>query len=147
MPKQSQISVKKLTAMAKLPEYAHPGDSGMDVYSVEEFTLRPGERKIISTGLQLTYLPVGYEIQVRSKSGIALKYGVTVLNSPGTIDSGYRGEIKVILINHSDILYVGKKGQKIAQLVVQAVERFAVIEDHGVVESSRGEGGFGSTGV
>ena len=147
MPKQSQISVKKLTSTAKLPEYAHPGDSGMDIYSVEDFTLRPGERKIISTGLQLTYLPVGYEIQVRSKSGISLKYGVTVLNSPGTIDSGYRGEIKVILINHSSISYAGKTGQKIAQLVVQAVERFAVIEDHGVVESSRGEGGFGSTGI
>jgi len=140
------MKVKKLHEDAIIPEYAHEsGDSGMDVFSVEEVTIDE-EPVLIKTGLSVE-VPVGYEVQVRPKSGLALKKGLTVLNSPGTVDANYRGELGVILINHGKYIKVIQKGQKIAQIVVAQVERaeIEVVEDLSGTE--RGEGGFGSTGL
>ncbi|NJL90892.1 MAG: dUTP diphosphatase [Coleofasciculaceae cyanobacterium SM2_1_6] len=141
------IKLKRLAEEAIIPQYAHAGDAGADIYALETCTLEPLQRKAIATGLSVE-IPPGFEIQVRPKSGLALKHGITVLNTPGTIDAGYRGEIKVILINLGSESYVVEKGQKIAQLVTAVVERVEfreIIED--LSSSLRGEGGFGSTGV
>ena len=131
---------------AQLPVYAHPGDAGMDVRSIEEVTLSPGARALIHTGLVLM-LPPNAEAQVRPRSGLALKHGITVLNTPGTIDAGYRGEVGVILINLGTEPFVVEKGMKIAQLVVSPVAQAEVVEVTSVDETDRGAGGFGSTGV
>ena len=141
-----ELKVKKLNEEAKIPQYAHEGDSGMDLYSVEETTLQPGETKLVKTGLQIA-LPKGFEAQVRPKSGLAAKFGVTVLNTPGTVDSCYRGEVMVILINHSKEEYKIEKGKKIAQLVVAKVEEAQVNEVENLDETTRNDGGFGSTGL
>jgi dUTP pyrophosphatase len=131
---------------ARLPEYAHPGDAGMDIFSIEEKTLAPHERALVRTGLVMM-LPEDAEAQVRPRSGLALKHGITVLNAPGTIDAGYRGEVGVILINHGDVPFTVEKGMKIAQLVVARVVRAEIVEADRVDGSSRGAGGFGSTGL
>ncbi len=131
---------------AILPEYAHPGDAGMDVRSVDDLTIKPGERALVHTGLVMM-LPAGYEAQVRPRSGLALKKGVTVLNTPGTIDEGYRGEVGVILANFGSEDFVVSKGDKIAQIVVAPVTIAQIVETSDVDETERGEGGFGSTGV
>lgn len=141
-----KIKVLKLNEDAKIPSYVHEGDSGMDLYAISEYILRPGERCLIGTGLKFE-IPEGYEAQIRSKSGLALKYGICVLNSPGTIDSNYRGEIKVILINHGKEDYKIEKGSKIAQIVFQKIERVNIEEVNEVNNTSRGNGGFGSTGL
>lgn len=129
-----------------MPTYAHPGDAGMDVRSIEELTLEPGARALVHTGL-VFQLPPDAEAQVRPRSGLALKHGVTVLNSPGTIDAGYRGEVGVILVNLGQQPFRIEKGMKIAQVVVSRVEQAEIVEVQETDETDRGSGGFGSTGV
>ena len=129
-----------------LPAYATAGAAGMDVVAAEDMTIAPGARHAVATGLALA-IPVGFEIQVRPRSGLALKHGVTVPNTPGTIDSDYRGELKVILINHGDTTFVVQRGDRIAQLVLAPVTRATWLEVEQLDETARGEGGFGSTGV
>ena len=141
-----KVKVLRSDPAAQLPAYAHPGDAGMDVRSIEEVTLAPGARALVRTGLVLE-LPPDAEAQVRPRSGLALKHGVTVLNTPGTIDAGYRGEVGVILINLGDAPFKVEKGMKIAQLVVAPVAQAEIVEVPAVDASDRGAGGFGSTGV
>jgi len=140
-----QLKVKLMKEDAKLPQYANPGDAGLDLFSIEEKIIKPGEFELIATGICLE-LPSGTEAQVRPRSGLALKYGVTVLNSPGTIDEGYRGEVKVMLINHGKKEFKVEKHMRIAQMVVAPVTKMNVIEVKEISNSVRGEGGFGSTG-
>ena len=140
------VRVLRTDPAAQLPSYAHPGDAGMDVRSIEDVTLAPGARALVHTGLVLM-LPPDAEAQVRPRSGLALKHGVTVLNAPGTIDAGYRGEVGVILINLGAEPFAVEKGMKIAQLVVSPVTQAAVVEVSAVGETDRGAGGFGSTGT
>ncbi|MBD2187960.1 dUTP diphosphatase [Pseudanabaena mucicola] len=139
------IKFQKLHVDAQIPSYAHTGDAGADVFTVDEITLQPQQRAAIPTGLAVD-IPLGYEIQVRPKSGLALKHGVTVLNAPGTVDAGYRGEIQVIMVNLGTEAYTFAKGQKIAQLVLKPVIRANYIEGE-LGNSDRGTGGFGSTGL
>lgn len=128
-----------------LPAYATDGAAGMDLVAAENVTLRPGARLAVATGFALA-IPPGYEIQVRPRSGLALKHGITVPNTPGTIDSDYRGELKVIMINHSDDNFPIQRGDRIAQLVLAPVTQAAWVEVDELDETERGEGGFGSTG-
>lgn len=130
-----------------LPGYAHDGDAGADLVSAEEIVIKPGERVAVATGLSIA-LPDGYVGLVHPRSGLALKHGISMVNTPGTIDSGYRGEIKVILINHDlHSEFSIKRGDRIAQLVIQKVEKASFVPVDSINETSRGEGGFGSTGV
>lgn len=131
-----------------LPSYATPLSSGLDLRAAIEqpITVKPLERVLIPTGLILE-IPEGYEGQVRPRSGLALKKGITVLNSPGTIDADYRGEVKVILINLGSEEVVIEPGERIAQLVIAPVQRVEVMEVENLTPTSRGEGGFGSTGL
>ena len=140
------VKIKRLDPAAQMPRYEYPDDSGGDLYAVADCTLGPFERKTIPTGL-CAEVPPGFELQVRPKSGLALEKGITVLNSPGTIDAGYRGEIKVLLINLSSEPYRIKKGRKIAQIVMTPVIHADFKEVEELSESKRGRGGFGSTGV
>lgn len=140
------LRFKRIHPDAVLPAYAHPSDAGMDVRSVDDMTLAPGKRALVHTGLVML-LPPMFEAQVRPRSGLALKHGVTVLNTPGTIDSGYRGEVGVILINFGDADFVIKKGDKIAQIVIAPVTQPEIVETAEIDETDRGAGGFGSTGV
>lgn len=133
----------------KNPDYAKEGDSGFDLRANENGSLKPLERKLVSTGLYFE-LPKGYELQIRPRSGLAYKNGITVLNSPGTVDTGYRGEIKVLLVNLSDENFNWEKGERIAQGVVShriSTDYGKLIEVKEISESERGEGGFGSTGT
>lgn len=131
-----------------LPEYESDEAAGMDIRAalVKPKTLQPGERDLIPTGLQMA-LPHGYEAQIRPRSGLAYKHGITMLNSPGTIDSDYRGEVKVLAINHSRKPFVIEHGDRIAQMVVSPVYQPGIEQAEELPESARGEGGFGSTGV
>ena len=140
------LRFKRIHPDAVLPSYAHPSDAGMDVRSVDDLVVPAGKRALVHTGLIMA-LPPMYEAQVRPRSGLALKNGVTVLNTPGTIDSGYRGEVGVILANFGDEDFVVKKGDKIAQIVIAPVTQPAIEETEIVDETDRGAGGFGSTGV
>lgn len=140
------LSFKRVHPDAVLPAYAHPSDAGMDIRSIEELTIPVGKRALVHTGLVVN-LPPAYEAQVRPRSGLALKAGVTVLNTPGTIDAGYRGEIGVILINLGESDFAIKKGDRIAQLVIAPVTQPIVVEATEIDETDRGAGGFGSTGV
>ena len=128
-----------------LPCYAKEGDAGMDICAAEDKHISPFNWTTISTGLYLE-IPEGYEVQIRSRSGLAAKHGIQVLNSPGTIDSGYRGEIKVILKNNDHIKYIVKKGDRIAQMVVAPITTAILKEVAELSDSERGEGGLGSTG-
>ena len=128
-----------------LPAYATEGAAGMDILSAESVTLKPGQRHAVATGLAMA-IPHGYEIQVRPRSGLALKHGITVPNTPGTIDSDYRGELKVILINHGADDFAIARGDRVAQLVLAPVTQAAFEEVDELDETTRGEGGFGSTG-
>ncbi|PZD73095.1 Deoxyuridine 5'-triphosphate nucleotidohydrolase [Acaryochloris thomasi RCC1774] len=140
------LQVVRLHEQAQLPRYAHANDAGLDLFSVVEVTLQPGESNLIATGVAIA-LPPNTEAQVRPRSGLALKHGITVLNTPGTIDAGYRGEIGVILINHSQQPFQIHCGMKIAQMVIAPVMRVAVQEVSQLDNNTaRGEGGFGSTG-
>ena len=141
-----KLSIRRIDPAAQMPTYAHPGDAGMDVRSIEELTLEPGARALVHTGL-VFQLPPDAEAQVRPRSGLALKHGVTVLNSPGTIDAGYRGEVGVILVNLGQEPFKVEKGMKIAQVVVSRVEQAEIVEVQETDETDRGSGGFGSTGV
>ena len=138
--------MKKLSKDAIVPSYAHSGDSGMDLFANEAAELQPGERKLVRTGIAVA-VPKGFEAQVRPKSGIALKDGISVLNTPGTVDSGYRGEVGVILINLGSKAQKIEKGKKIAQMVISRVEEAVVEVVEDLDETRRGSGGFGSTGV
>ncbi len=139
------VKFQKLHPEAQVPSYAHLGDAGADVYSVAEIQLAPMHRAAIPTGLAVE-IPFGYELQVRPKSGLAIKHGITVLNSPGTIDAGYRGEIQIIVINLGTEIYTFAKGQKVAQLVLKPVIQAEYVEEI-LSNSDRGTGGFGSTGL
>ena len=140
------LRFKRIHPEAVLPAYAHPSDAGMDVRSVADLVIPAGGRALVPTGL-VAIIPPMYEIQVRPRSGLALKHGVTVLNTPGTIDSGYRGEIGVILANFGDKDFSVSKGDKVAQLVFAPVVQPEVEETDTIDETDRGAGGFGSTGV
>ena len=140
------LKVKKINDDAILPNYAHEGDAGLDLYSVEELILHCGECKLVKTGIKIE-LPKNTEAQVRPRSGLALKHTITLLNTPGTIDEGYRGEVGVIMINHGKEDFKVEKGMKIAQLVVKPVWKVDVEEVIELTDSDRGEGGFGSTGL
>jgi len=129
-----------------MPKVEHEGDAGFDLYSNEQATLKPMERKLIGTGISIAF-EKGYEAQVRPKSGLAINHGLTLLNTPGTIDSGYRGEVKVIMANLSDKEYKIEKGKKICQVVFNKIEEPELEEVEELEDSSRGEGGFGSTGL
>ena len=140
------LRFKRIHPDAVLPAYAHPSDAGMDVKSVADIVIPRGGRALVPTGL-VAMIPPMHEIQVRPRSGLALKHGVTVLNTPGTIDSGYRGEIGVILANFGDSDFYVAKGDKVAQLVFAPVVQPEVVETDTIDETDRGAGGFGSTGV
>lgn len=131
----------------KFPEYATPLSAGMDLRAnlKEEMIIKPWQREIVSTGLFIE-LPEGYEAQIRPRSGIAARYGITVLNSPGTIDADYRGEIKVILINLSDEEFVLRNGDRIAQMVISKHEKITWMPSEEISDTERGDGGFGHTG-
>ena len=129
----------------ELPEYATAGAAGMDVLAAEDVTLAPGARHAVATGMALA-IPPGFEIQVRPRSGLALKHGISMPNSPGTIDSDYRGELKVILINHGSADFAVRRGDRIAQLVLAPVVRVSWLKVDELDATQRGEGGFGSTG-
>lgn len=140
------LKVKLINMDATLPYQANAGDAGLDLFSVEEKLINPGQAELISTGIILE-LPQGTEAQVRPRSGLALRHSVTVLNSPGTIDEGYRGEVKVILINHGKADFKVEKHMRIAQMVIAPVAKVNVIEVEDFSSSERGERGFGSTGL
>ena len=146
-PNEVPVRVKRLPhgEGLDLPVYATEGAAGMDVVSAEAVTIQPGARHAVATGLAMA-IPHGFEIQVRPRSGLALKHGITVPNTPGTIDSDYRGELKVILINLGDSAFEIQRGDRIAQLVLAPVTRAAWLEADELDETGRGEGGFGSTG-
>lgn len=128
-----------------LPAYATTGAAGMDIVAAEDIALAPGARHAVATGFAIA-IPDGYEVQVRPRSGLALKHGITCLNTPGTIDSDYRGEVKVILANLGDEAFQVTRGERIAQLVPAAVTRAEVTEVDTLDDTARGAGGFGSTG-
>ncbi|MDV3457460.1 dUTP diphosphatase [Sphingomonas sp. HF-S4] len=129
-----------------LPAYATSGAAGMDVVAAEDLMLDPGKRHAVATGFAMA-IPEGYEVQVRPRSGLALKHGITCLNTPGTIDSDYRGEVKVILANLGDAPFAIARGDRIAQLVSAPVQRADLTEVETLDETARGAGGFGSTGT
>ncbi len=141
-----ELRVKRLHPDAVIPAYAHPGDAGMDLAACEAVLIEAGASRVVKTGISIA-LPVGTEGQVRPRSGLAAKHQITVLNAPGTIDEGYRGELGVILINHGKAAFSVEKGMKIAQLVIAPVLRVAVAAVESLDDTARGAGGFGSTGV
>ena len=140
------LKVKKLTADARLPHYAHPGDAGMDLFANSAHKLAAGESVMVKTGIAIE-LPPNTEAQVRPRSGLAYKKQITVLNTPGTIDEGYRGEIGVIIINHGKKEFVIEKGTKIAQMVIKPVFQAEIVETKVLSDTVRGAGGFGSSGT
>ena len=139
------IAAVRLDGGLPLPAYAKSGDAGLDLRASESVTLEPGERRLVPTGLAVA-IPEGHAGFVLPRSGLAMHKGVTVLNAPGLIDSGYRGELKVLLINHGAAAVSIDRGERIAQLVVQPVARARLVEEERLPDSARGEGGFGSTG-
>jgi dUTP pyrophosphatase len=143
-----RIALKRLPhgSDLPLPAYATTGAAGMDVVAAEALTLAPGARAAVATGFAIA-IAAGYEVQVRPRSGLALKHGITCLNTPGTIDEDYRGEVKVILANLGDEPFQIARGDRIAQLVPAAVQRADMIEVEALDETARGSGGFGSTGT
>lgn len=141
-----KLLVEKINEKAVIPFQAHKGDAGMDLFSIEEAVLKPLERKLIHTGIKIQ-LPENTEAQIRPRSGLALKNGITVLNTPGTIDEGYRGEIGIILINLGNEEFKIEEGMKIAQMVIKPTLSLDVEEVVELTETTRGEGGFGSTGI
>jgi len=142
-----KVELKRLAhgADLPLPAYATDGAAGMDVVSAEDVTIEPGARHAVATGLSMA-IPQGFEIQVRPRSGLAFKHGITVPNTPGTIDSDYRGELKVLLINHGADAFEIARGDRVAQLVLAPVVQAAWDEVEELDATARGDGGFGSTG-
>jgi dUTP pyrophosphatase len=140
----TRVPVQILDAALPLPAYAHDDDAGLDLHAAETVTLAPGARALVATGIALA-IPPGFAGLVLPRSGLALRHGVTLLNAPGLIDAGYRGEVKALLINHGDAPVTLERGDRIAQLVVQRVERVALTPVPSLTPSARGAGGFGST--
>ena len=140
-----EIKIVKLNEAAIVPHYAHPGDAGLDLFAVEAKEILPGETQLINTGIAIA-LPFGTEAQIRPRSGLALKHSVTVLNSPGTIDAGYRGEIGIILINHGKQPFKVISRMKIAQIVVAPIIKTKVTVVDRLDDTHRADNGFGSTG-
>jgi len=141
-----EIAIQRLDPDLPLPLYAHPGDAGADLVSAIDVVLEPGRRELVPTGVAIA-LPDGYAAFVHPRSGLALRHGLSIVNAPGTIDAGYRGEIKVLLINHDPMESVTiRRGDRIAQLVVQRVEHVTFVEAASLDETARGAGGYGSTG-
>ena len=143
-----KVPIKRLDADLPLPKYAQPGDAGCDLLAAEQAVLEPGGgRGLISTGIAIA-LPEGYAAFIQPRSGLALKHGVTCLNTPGLIDSGYRGELKVLLVNTDPMVpFEVNRGERIAQLVIQKVEQAEFVATEDLSQTERGDGGFGSTGV
>lgn len=140
-----QLKIKKLASNAIIPKYANPGDAGMDLFSVEKYSIKPGERTLVKTGISVEF-PHGYEMQIRPRSGLALKKGISIVNTPGTIDAEYRGEVGIILINHGNEVFEINQGDKIAQAVLNKIEFGEIEEVTELSDTERGSGGFGSTG-
>lgn len=140
-----KLKIQKVTEDAILPSYANTGDAGLDLFSTDNVILAPGDRALIHTGIKIE-LPENTEAQIRPRSGLALKHGISLINSPGTIDQGYRGEIGVIVINHGREPFEVLKNMKIAQMVIKPVWTVQIEEVNNLTNSERGEGGFGSTG-
>ncbi len=144
---QVDVLIQRLDPGLPLPSFAHPGDAGADLFAAEDVDLAPGERVLVPTGVAIA-LPAGYAAFVHPRSGLAARHGVTIVNAPGTVDAGYRGEIKVTLLNTDRSQPVSfRRGDRIAQLVVQRVENVRFREAAGLPGSARGDGGFGSTGA
>jgi dUTP pyrophosphatase len=141
-----RIYVKKLHPDAQLPEFQNPLDACMDLRSVEDVSVWKDDAELVRTGIAIQ-LPPDYEAQIRPRSGLAAKHGITVLNSPGTIDAGYRGEICVVLCNLGPACFEVKKGDRIAQMAIRRVYRPEIVEVDDLDKSERGQGGFGSTGA
>jgi len=141
-----EVTITRLDPEVPLPQYAHPGDAGADLVSTVDAVIAPGERVLVPTGIAMA-LPDGLAAFVHPRSGLALRHGLSIVNSPGTIDAGYRGEIKVLLINHDHSVPVTiTRGDRIAQLVIQRVEIVEFVETDVLPESQRGSSGYGSTG-
>lgn len=140
-----RLLVKRLDPGARLPARAHPGDAGLDLFAAADVEVPAGEARLVGTGLAIE-LPPGTEGQIRPRSGLALRHAVTVLNAPGTIDAGYRGEVGVVLVNHGRRTFRVRRGMKVAQLVVAPVVEVEVVEAASLSETARSGDGFGSTG-
>lgn len=141
------LRIKRLDTDLPLPRYAHEGDAGLDLYAAEDVTLAPGARALVPTGIAVA-IPDGYAGFVQPRSGLAIRHGLSLVNTPGLIDSHYRGEIKVIAVNLDPATPIElRRGDKLAQLVIQAVCRCTLVEVAELDETARGEGGFGSTGI
>lgn len=141
-----RVAVKRLDPAVPLPAYARPDDAGLDLHAAHDVTLGPGARALVGTGLAVA-IPAGHAGLVVPRSGLALRHGLSLLNTPGLIDAGYRGELKVLLVNHDRTASVTlKRGERIAQLVIQPVARAELVEVDDLPPSERGPGGFGSTG-
>ncbi|GAA4742804.1 dUTP diphosphatase [Nocardioides endophyticus] len=141
-----EVLVQRLDLDLPLPSYAHPGDAGADLVTTVDVTLAPGERAMVPTGVAIA-LPEGFVALVHPRSGLAARHGLSIVNTPGTVDAGYRGEIKVMLINHDPREPIElRRGDRIAQLVIQRFERAAFVDVEALPESVRGDGGYGSTG-
>lgn len=146
MTEQVPIDIVRLDPELPLPSYAHPGDAGADLYAREDVTLLPGERRLVPTGIALA-LPEGYVALVHPRSGLAHRSGLSIVNAPGTIDAGYRGEVQVCLVNLDPVTPIElRRGDRIAQLVIQRFETATFVEAGALPESARGAGGHGSTG-
>ena len=141
-----KIPVKPSDAMYQAPWFAHAGDAGADLTAAEATVIRPGDRALVPTGFSMA-IPLGHAGLVLPRSGLAIRSGVTVINAPGLIDAGYRGEVKVALINHSEESFHIERGDRIAQLVIIEIQEPEYVEVEDLDDSMRGEGGFGSTGV
>ncbi|WP_107774176.1 dUTP diphosphatase [Nocardioides sediminis] len=145
-PADLEVAIVRLDPDLPLPSYAHPGDAGADLHTTVDVSLAPGERALVPTGIGVA-LPEGYVALVHPRSGLAARHGLSIVNTPGTVDAGYRGEVKVMLINHDPVTAVElRRGDRIAQLVFQRVERARFVEVGQLPESVRGPGGYGSTG-
>jgi len=142
-----ELKIKILDNSVPVPEYAHKGDAGLDLYSTIDYVLKPFERKLIPTGIKIA-IPEGFAGFVQPRSGLAINHGISLVNTPGLIDSGYRGEIKAIIINlDPEKSFEIKKGDKVCQLVILRTEKADLVFKEELEESDRGEGGFGSTGI
>lgn len=146
MAKDVSLKIKKLDTGLPTPRYANPGDAGLDLYAAEDVVLQPGRRAMIATGIAVA-IPQGFAGFVQPRSGLAARQGLSIVNTPGLIDSGYRGEIKVIAINtDADEVITIKRGDRVAQLVIQEVPTVSIVEVDELDETERAAGGFGSTG-
>ena len=146
METKLNVLIKRLDDRATLPSYAHSGDAGMDLFAIDNFFIQPGERRVASTGIAID-IPFGSVGLVHPRSGMAVRHGITVLNAPGTIDAGYRGEVKVCLFNTGTEEYAVYEGDRIAQIVFQAISFGVLHEVTELSDSVRSVNGFGSTGV